>query len=105
MCRPGTIVLLVAATLLGRSFVALLSTDLGVTAEHVTTATINVGIGRTHSGEEIATTMQRVIDEVKQVPGVGAVGVGTSRPPDASRLTMTLKRKGAAVDYAASAVS
>jgi hypothetical protein len=99
------VVLLVAATLLGRSFVDLLSTDLGVTAEHVTTAAINVGIGRTHSGEEIATTMQRVIAQVEQLPGVRAVGVGTSLPPDASRLTMTLKRKGNDVDYAASAVS
>jgi len=95
----------VAATLLGRSFGALLSTDIGVTAEHVTTATINVGIGATHSAQEIATTMQRVVDQVEQLPGVRAAGVGTSLPPDASRLTMTLKRKGSAVDYAASAVS
>lgn len=33
------------------------------------------------------------------------VVVGTSLPPDASRLMMTLKRRGSAVDYAASAVS
>jgi putative ABC transport system permease protein len=101
----AALVLIVAATLLSRSVVALLSTDLGVTAEHVTTARINVGIGRTHSGEEIATTMQRVVDQVERLPGVRAVGVGTSLPPDVSRLTMTLKRRGSAVDYAASAVS
>ena len=101
----AAVVLLVAATLLSRSVVALLTTDLGVTAEHVTTATINVGIGRTHSGEDIAATMQRVVDQVAQLPGVRAVGVGTSLPPDASRLMMTLKRRGSAVDYAASAVS
>jgi len=101
----AAVVLVVAATLLGRSVVALLQTDLGVTAAHVTTASINVGIGRPHSGEEIAATMLRVVDLVAQLPGVRAVGVGTSLPPDEGRLTMTLKRRGSAVDYAASAVS
>jgi putative ABC transport system permease protein len=101
----AAVVLLVSATLLGRSFVDLLSTDLGVTPEHVTTATLNLGIGQQHAGVDIATTMQRVIDKVEQVPGVHAVGVGTSLPPDTSRLAMTLRRKGNVADYAASAVS
>src|SRR5205814_1996221 len=94
-----------SALLFGRSLGDLLSTDLGVTPEHVTTATINAGIGRPHSGEDIASTMQRVVERMEQVPGVRAAGVGTSLPPDAGRLTMTLKRKGNDVDYAASAVS
>jgi len=101
----AAVVLLVSATLLGRSFVDLLSTDLGVTPEHVTTATVNLGIGQQHAGADIATTMQRVVDQMAQVPGVHAVGVGTSLPPDTSRLAMTLRRKGNVADYAASAVS
>src|SRR2546422_2248853 len=101
----AAVVLLVSATLLGRSLVDLISTDLGVMPEHVTTATINLGIGRQHSGPEIVATMQRIVDQVGDVPGVRAVGVGTSLPPDTSRLTMTLKRRGHDVDYAASAVS
>jgi putative ABC transport system permease protein len=101
----AAVVLLVSATLLGRSFVDLISTDLGVMPEHVTTATINLGIGRQHSGAEIVATMQRIVDQVGHVPGVRAVGVGTSLPPDTSRLTMTLKRRGHDVDDAASAVS
>jgi len=101
----AAVVLVVAAALFSRSVVALVSTDLGVTAERVTTAAVNVGIGRTHTGEEIAATMQRVIEQVERLPGVRAVGVGTSLPPDAGRLTMTLKRRGSQVDYAASAVS
>jgi len=101
----AAVVLLVAATLLGRSFADLLSTDLGVTPEHVTTAAINAGIGRPHSGEEIAAVMHRVVEQLEQEPGVRAVGVGTSLPPDVSRLTMTLKRQGNEVDYAATAVS
>jgi len=101
----AAVVLVVAAALFSRSVVALVSTDLGVAAERVTTAAVNVGIGRPHTGEEIAATMQRVIDQVERLPGVRAVGVGTSLPPDAGRLTMTLKRRGSQVDYAASAVS
>ena len=101
----AAVVLLVSATLLGRSFVDLISTDLGVVPEHVTTATVDLGIGRSHSGQEIAATMQRVVEQVEGLPGVRAVGVGTSLPPDMRRLTMTLKRKSDEVDYRASAVS
>ena len=100
----AALVLLVAATLLGRSFVDLLNTDLGVMPEHVLTASINVALGRPHTAQEIEATMQRVVERVGQVPGVQAVGAGTSLPPDTSRLRLTLKRKGDQVDYLASAV-
>jgi putative ABC transport system permease protein len=97
--------LLISATLLGRSLVDLLGTDLGVVSDHVLTASINVAFGRKHTAEEVAVTMQRVVDRVQQVPGVLAAGTGTSLPPDASRLMMSLKRKSDNVDYIASAVS
>ena len=101
----AALVLLVFATLLGRSFVDLLKTDLGVVTEHVTTASINVAFGREHSAEEVAATMQRVVDRVQQMPGVLAVGAGTSLPPNTSRLMLTLRRKSDNADYIASAVS
>ena len=101
----AAIVLLVAAMLLGRSLVDLLGTDLGVTSDHVLTASINTAFGRPHSADEIAGTMLRVIDEVQQIPGVRAVGAGTSLPPDTSRIMMSLRRKGDDVDYVASAVA
>jgi putative ABC transport system permease protein len=101
----AALVLLVSATLLGRSFVDLLETDLGVVPEHVTTASINVAFGRQHPAEEVAATMQRVVDRVQQVPGVRAVGAGTSLPPNTSRLMLSLRRKSDNADYVASAVS
>jgi len=101
----AAVVLLVAAMLLGRSLVDLLGTDLGVTSDHVLTASINTAFGRPHSADEIAGTMLRVIDEVQQIPGVRAVGAGTSLPPDTSRIMMSLRRKGDDVDYVASAVA
>jgi putative ABC transport system permease protein len=101
----AAVVLVAAATLLGRSLVDLLGVDLGVTPDHVLTASINTAFGRPHSADEIAGTMLRVIDRVEAIGGVQAVGAGTSLPPDTSRLMMTLKRKGDEVDYAASAVS
>jgi putative ABC transport system permease protein len=101
----AAVVLLVGATLFGRSLVGLLETDLGVTPAHVITASINTAFGRPHSADEIAGTMLRVIDRVQQIPGVRAAGAGTSLPPDTSRIMMSLRRKSDDVDYLASAVS
>jgi putative ABC transport system permease protein len=101
----AAVVLLVSGTLLARSFVELASTDLGVTPERVMTASIDSAFGRPHSAEEIAASIQRVVERVKQIPGVIAAGAGTSLPPNASRLTMFLKRRSDEVDYVASAVS
>jgi len=100
----AAVVLLVGATLLGRSLVDLLATDLGVSADHVLTASINTAFGRPHSADELATTMLRVVEQVQRIPGVRAAGIGTSLPPDSSRISMSLKRKSDAIDYIASAV-
>ena len=101
----AAVVLLVAATLLGRSLASLLETDLGVAPEHVLTASINSAFGRPHSAEDVAATMLKVVDRVRQIPGVRAAGAGTSLPPETSRIMMSLRRKGDEVDYVATAVS
>jgi putative ABC transport system permease protein len=101
----AAVVLLVGATLLGRSLGDLLATDLGVTTDHVLTASINTAFGRPHSADELATTLLRVVDQVRRIPGVRAAGIGTSLPPDTSRMSMSLKRKSDSIDYVASAVS
>jgi predicted permease len=101
----GAVVLLVLATLFGRSLVGLLATDLGVTPDHVLTASINTAFGRPHAPEEIAATMLRVVERLQGTPGVRAAGAGTSLPPNMSRLGMSLRRKTENVDYLASAVS
>jgi putative ABC transport system permease protein len=101
----AAVVLLVSAMLLGRSLSGLLGTDLGVSPDHVVTASINTAIGRPHSAEEIAGTMLRVLERVQQIPGVQAAGAGTSLPPDTSRIQMSLRRKAGEIDYVASSVS
>jgi len=96
--------LVLGATLLARSLVHLLRTDLGVSTDHVVTASLNMAFGaRPLDAQAIART-ERIIDAIAARPGVRAVGAGTSLPPNASRFRITLKREGDAVDYAASAV-
>ena len=96
--------LLVVATLFIRSLVGLLNTDVGITPQHVVTASINAAFRRPHSADEIAATMLRVAEGARQIHGVRAVGVGTSLPPDTSRITMSLKGKTTEVPYQASAI-
>ena len=96
--------LVIGATLLARSLVRLLHTDLGVSTDHVVTASLNLAFGvRPTDAQAIARTEQ-VVNAIASRPGVRAVGAGTSLPPNASRFRITLKREGDAVDYAASAV-
>ena len=101
----AAVVLLVSAALLGRSFVDLLGTDLGVSPDHVLTASINAQIGQTHTAPELASTIERLVERVAQLPGVDAAGASTSLPPSQSRLMMSLRRTGSDIDYIASAVS
>jgi predicted permease len=98
------VTLVVGATLLGRSLVRLLATDLGVSTDHVLTASMNLGFGERPRDVETIERVGRVIEQVKQLPGVRAVGVGAALPPASSRIRITLKRTGDAVDYQASGV-
>jgi len=97
-------VLLVSATLLGRSLVRLMNTDLGVSADHVVTASLNLALGRRLADVETLERVQRVIERIEGIPGLHAVGVGTALPPATSRMGVTLRLKRDAVDYAAAAV-
>ena len=101
----AAVVLVTAAILFGRSLAALLGTDLGVSADHVVTASIDTAFERPHTADEVAATMLRIVEQVRRIPGVQSAGAGTSLPPDTSRLAMSLKRKADEVDYMASAVS
>ena len=99
------LVLLVGVGLLGRSLVRLLQTDLGVTTERVTTASLNLAFGRRPPDAQVLDRIDRVIERIAALPGVEAAGVGTSLPPASSRIRLTLRRAGDAVDYQAAGVA
>jgi putative ABC transport system permease protein len=87
-----SVVLLVGAVLLGRSLIALMRTDLGVTPEQVATASLNLAMDRTLTDQQQIELIDRVVERVRSLPEVIAAGVGTARPPDSSRLRLTLNR-------------
>jgi putative ABC transport system permease protein len=98
------VMLLIGATLLGRSFARLLNVDLGVSTDHVLTASLNLAFGERPSDAQTRARVDRVIEKIRSLPGVRAVGAGTSVPPSVSRMRLTLRRTGDIVDYQASAV-
>ena len=100
-----SLVLLVGVGLLGRSLMRLLQTDLGVTTDRVASASLNMAFGGRPPDAQVLDRIDRVIARVAALPGVQAVGVGTSLPPNASRLRLTLRRAGDSVDYQASGVA
>jgi predicted permease len=98
------VTLLVGATLLGRSLVRLLHVDLGVSTDHVLTASMSLAFGERPTDAQTVVRVNRVIEQVRSLAGVRAVGAGTSVPPTVSRIRITLKRQGDVVDYQAAAV-
>src|SRR5262249_18552961 len=100
-----SLVLLVGAILLGRSLVRLLRSDLGVVTDRVVTASLNLAFGGRPTDAQALARLDRVIERVGALPGVQAVGLGTSLPPNLSRLRLTFRRTGEEVDYQESAVA
>ena len=98
------VMLLIGATLMGRSLARLLRVDLGVATDHVLTASLNLAFGERPADRETIGRIDRVIEEVRALPGVHDAGVGTSVPPTLSRMRVTLRRAGDVVDYQAAAV-
>jgi predicted permease len=100
-----SLVLLIGASLLGRSLVRLMGTDIGVTTDHVVTASLNMAFGGRPSDAQAVERIGRVLQRIEAVPGVTTAGVGSALPPNASRLTLTLRRDGDSVDYLAAGVA
>ena len=84
---------------------ALLTTDVGVWTDHVATASLNLSMNRTLTDARQVALVDRVVRRVASLPGVTAAGVGSARPPNASRMALTLNRPGNTSDtYRAVAV-
>jgi putative ABC transport system permease protein len=102
-----SVILLVGAVLLGRSLAALLRTDLGVTPDHVATASLNLAMNRTLTDAQQVDLIDRIVERIASLPQVTAAGVGAARPPNASRMRLTLNRTDdpdARASYQAAAV-
>ncbi|MDE3155326.1 MAG: ABC transporter permease [Acidobacteriota bacterium] len=103
-----SLVLLVGATLLGRSLAQLLGPGIGVQTGHVMTASINMPFGQPADDADVMAAMNRVVERVRALPGVEAAGLGTSLPPETSRLRITMNWPdpvtGRKTEYAASGV-
>jgi putative ABC transport system permease protein len=88
------VILIVGAVLLGRSLIALTRTDLGVATDHVATASLNLAMDRPLTDQQQIELVDRVVQRISQLPQVTAAGIGSARPPDVSRMRLTLNRSG-----------
>ena len=91
-----SIVLLVGATLFGRSLVRLLHTDLGVSTDHVAAALLDLTYGRTMAPDQQIVTIDRVVARVRALPGVTDAAATASLPPNAGRIRITMTAVGEA---------
>ncbi len=74
-----SVVLLIGAALLVRSFVALINVDAGYDPANVLTARVYVS-GAASTGERRAELVRRIVDRLRAVPQVAVAGVGNMIP-------------------------
>jgi predicted permease len=75
------LVVLVAAGLVVRSLVSLLSTDMGFRPERVITMSIGFSSTRYPDPAMRAPTLDRILAQIRALPGVTSAGASTSLPP------------------------
>ena len=104
-----SLVLLVGASLLGRSLFQLLNADLGASTAHVTAALVDVAYARVLPLAESRALVERIVARVRTLPGVTSVGAGVAVPPNRAMLRITMNRVDEAVgqpaNYLVDAVS
>jgi putative ABC transport system permease protein len=74
-----SLVVLIGAGLLIKSFVQLLRVDPGLVVENL--LTVNVGLVQYQDPQRRATIQRQIIERLASLPGVHAVGAGTGLPP------------------------
>jgi putative ABC transport system permease protein len=75
-----SLVLLVGAGLMIRSFARLLAVDPGFKADHVLTAFVSLPVAKYPNREQQVTFFDRLIERLRNVPGINAAGVVTDLP-------------------------
>ena len=101
-----SVVLLVGAALLGRSFLRLLHTDVGIPTDHVAAALIQLSFNRGIDEQSQRDVVGRIVRRIADIPGVVHAGAGTSVPPNRSRARFTMRRDAPdSGDYAVDAIA
>jgi putative ABC transport system permease protein len=102
------VILLAGAALIGRSLSSLLSVDIGVANRQVASALVDVSFGGKLSLTDQRLTIDRVVDQVRALPGVVAAGAGAGLPPNLTRARITINEfddaVGKPVNYMVDAV-
>lgn len=83
------VVLLVAAGLIGRSFVVLVREDLGYEPSNLLVARL-IGVGAARSARVPAETLRRLVERLEHLPGVTGVAMSTALPFQKESGRMTL---------------
>lgn len=78
----ASIILLVGASLLARSLMEMMNTDLGVNTENVITAAVDMTLGRTVTPERQLQIARDLEERVGALPLVRSAGVGSGLPPN-----------------------
>ena len=81
-----SVVLLMGAMVVGKSFVQLLDVDLGVVRDRVLSVQLNLTMGRDLDATARIGLTERVIERVRALPAVEAVGAANGLPPNQSRM-------------------
>lgn len=84
------LVLLVGATLLGRTFAQLLGADIGASTAQVVSASLFFPGGVRQPDARVRDIARRIEQRLAAIPGVQDVGIGTSLPLTGSRIRITL---------------
>jgi putative ABC transport system permease protein len=90
----AAIVLLVGSVLLARSFVALLTTNVGVHADHVVAVELNVAMGRSLPDPVQIQLVDRVVARLSAMPDVLAAGAANGLPPNRLRMNFEFDMAG-----------
>ena len=86
-----SMVLLVGASLLARSLVDLLDTDVGARTDHTLTVLLDFSLGRRLAPADEVARGDAIVARVKAVPGVEQAALGAAVPPSRERVRFTLR--------------
>jgi putative ABC transport system permease protein len=86
-----SVVLVVAAALLGRTVTTLLDRDIGIDARSTVVSQLMLTDAMSFRATTQRLRLQNVLDRVRALPGVTAAGASSSLPPNNGSLVMTLR--------------